>query len=289
MISTDDFADSAEWATPLQITTGGDRLHNMTLPTQGVASLMILGLFAQAQHRGRRRFRTCPWPGRTKQAFIRRNRALGDPLTMVVPAEQWLDDGELDALAGRINMQRAMPWPFKPAEGDTIGMGSADRYGNVVSFIQSVYWEFGSGMTCPLTGVFFQNRGAVFSLQPGPNQLQPGKRPFHTLNPATAYLADGRIMAYGTMGGEGQPQSHAAIFTRYARFRMPLQQALTAPHWLLGRTWGASSTNVKLESRLEPAVIAALSGSRPRCRGDCRLFGSMWSCGRGGATSKRVE
>jgi gamma-glutamyltranspeptidase/glutathione hydrolase len=88
--------------------------------------------------------------------------------------------------------------------------------------------------------------------------LQPGKRPFHTLNPALAYLQDGRIMAYGTMGGEGQPQTQAAIFTRYARFGMPLQEAITAPRWLLGRTWGASSTNLKLESRFDPGLVEQL-------------------------------
>jgi gamma-glutamyltranspeptidase/glutathione hydrolase len=255
-----DFAAySAERVTPLQMTTGGDRLHNMTPPTQGVASLMILGLFDRLGIAAGEGFdHIHGLVEATKQAFIRRNRDLGDPLTMAVPAQQWLDDGELDILADRINMRHAMPWPYKPAEGDTIWMGAADRYGNVVSFIQSVYWEFGSGVTCPQTGVFFQNRGAGFSLQPGPNQLQPGKRPFHTLNPAMAYLADGRVMAYGTMGGEGQPQTQAAIFTRYARFGMPLQQAITAPRWLLGRTWGASSTNLKLENRFDPQLIEAL-------------------------------
>jgi gamma-glutamyltranspeptidase/glutathione hydrolase len=256
----DDFgAYRAEFVKPLHIETLGDKLHNMTPPTQGVASLMILGLFDRLGVKAGESFEHVHGlVEATKQAFIRRNRDLGDPLTMTVPAQQWLDDGELDRLSGRIDMQRAMPWPHRPAEGDTIWMGAADRYGNVVSFIQSVYWEFGSGVTCPQTGVFFQNRGAGFSLQPGANQLHPGKRPFHTLNPAMAYLADGRIMAYGTMGGEGQPQTQAAMFTRYARFGMPLQQAITAPRWLLGRTWGASSTNLKLENRFDPQLMAAL-------------------------------
>ena len=106
--------------------------------------------------------------------------------------------------------------------------------------------------------MFFQNRGAGFSLAPGPNRLAPGRLPFHTLNPALARLADGRVMAYGTMGGEGQPQTQAAMFTRHARFGMPLQEAITAPRWLLGRTWGDASTSLKVESRLDPAVCEAL-------------------------------
>jgi gamma-glutamyltranspeptidase/glutathione hydrolase len=140
-------------------------------------------------------------------------------------------------------------------------MGACDVEGTVVSFIQSVFWEFGSGLTCPDTGVFFQNRGAGFSLAPGPNQLAPGKRPFHTLNPAMAELRDGRIMAYGTMGGEGQPQTQSAVFTRYAQFGMDLQAAVTAPRWLLGKTWGQDTTSLKLEDRFDPVLIAALRGA----------------------------
>jgi len=278
----EDFAACrAERVTPLEMKTRGDTLHNMVPPTQGVASLMILGLFDRLNvGQGEGFDHIHGLIEATKQAFIRRNRDLGDPLTMTMPAQDWLDDHELDKLAGRIDGKRALPWPHKPADGDTIWMGAADRYGNVVSFIQSVYWEFGSGLTCPQTGVFFQNRGAGFSLQPGPNQLAPGKRPFHTLNPALAYLADGRVIAYGTMGGEGQPQTQAAIFTRYARFGMPLQQAITAPRWLLGRTWGASSTNLKLESRFDARLTAALRAAGHEVE-DIAPFSDL--CGHAGA------
>lgn len=245
--------------TPLQLQTNGDTLYNMIPPTQGVASLMILGLFDRlAVTSGESFDHLHGLIEATKLAFIRRNRELGDPAAMSGDAQDWLESEGLDQLATRIDGKSALPWPHRPAEGDTIWMGAADRYGNVVSFIQSVYWEFGSGLTCPETGVFFQNRGAGFSLQPGPNQLQPGKRPFHTLNPAMAHLKDGRIMAYGTMGGEGQPQTQAAMFTRYARFGMSLQQAITAPRWLLGRTWGAASTNLKIENRFDPDLVSDL-------------------------------
>ncbi len=187
-----------------------------------------------------------------------RNAGLGDPDFMAEPAQDWLADDRLDALAARIDMKNAFPWPHEPADGDTIWMGAADRYGNVVSFIQSVYWEFGSGLTCPETGVFFQNRGAGFSLAPGPNRLAPGKRPFHTLNPALAHLRDGRVIAYGTMGGEGQPQTQAAVFSRHVLFGEDLQAAVTAPRWLLGRTWGEETTTLKLEDRFDPALVARL-------------------------------
>jgi gamma-glutamyltranspeptidase/glutathione hydrolase len=180
---------------------------------------------------------------------------------MATPAQDWLDPTALDALAKQIDPARARPWPEVAKPGDTIWMGTADDQGCVVSFIQSVFWEFGSGLVCPETGVFFQNRGAGFSLSAGPNQLRPYARPFHTLNPALAKLNDGRVLAYGTMGGEGQPQTQAAVFSRYAMFGQDLQQAVTAPRWLLGKTWGDATTSLKLEDRFPPELVTALKSA----------------------------
>ncbi|MFV0245060.1 MAG: gamma-glutamyltransferase family protein [Qingshengfaniella sp.] len=243
---------------PLTVRTSRGQLWNMTPPTQGVASLMILALFDRLGVTEGEGFAHLHGViEATKQAFLIRNAQLGDG----APAQDWLADARLDAMAARIDPARALPWPHDPQEGDTIWMGATDRDGTVVSFIQSVFWEFGSGLTCPETGVVFQNRGAAFSLVPGPNMLAPGKRPFHTLNPALAELQDGRVMAYGTMGGEGQPQTQAAVFTRYAHFGTGLQQAVTAPRWLLGKTWGDDSTTLKLEDRFDPALIARLTAA----------------------------
>jgi gamma-glutamyltranspeptidase len=114
----------------------------------------------------------------------------------------------------------------------------------------------------PKTGLCWQNRGSSFRLAKGGwNPLRSGAKPFHTLNPALARFVDGRVMAYGTMGGEGQPQTQAAVFSRYARFGVPLQEAVTRPRWLLGRTWGEESTSLKLEDRFDPALVAALTGA----------------------------
>jgi gamma-glutamyltranspeptidase/glutathione hydrolase len=138
-------------------------------------------------------------------------------------------------------------------------MGAIDREGRAVSFIQSIYWEFGSGIVLRDIGIHWQNRGISFSLDPKAlNTLKPGAKPFHTLNPSLARFDDGRVMPFGTMGGEGQPQTQAAVFTRYARFGQTLQQAVSAPRWLLGRTWGDESTSLKLESRIAPDVVQAL-------------------------------
>ncbi len=135
-------------------------------------------------------------------------------------------------------------------------MGAADASGLVVSYIQSLYWEFGSGCVLPATGVLMQNRGASFSLDPKSlNALEPGRQPFHTLNPALAVLGDGRVMAYGAMGGDGQPQTQAAVFTRHVLYRAPLADALARPRWLLGRTWGSTVTTLRMEDGFDGNVI----------------------------------
>lgn len=252
----------AETQVPLRIETSHGTLFNLGAPTQGMASLAILGIFDRLGVTAGEGFdHIHGLVEATKQAFLLRNRELGDPSSMRAPAQDFLDDARLDAMATAVDRQRALPWPHVPHEGDTIWMGAADRHGTVVSFIQSTFWEFGSGLVCPTTGVAFQNRGAGFGLAGGPNMLAPGKRPFHTLNPALAVLTDGRVMAYGTMGGEGQPQTQSAVFTRYTQFRMPLQEAITAPRWLLGKTWGDDTTSLKLERTFDASLIAALQAA----------------------------
>ena len=125
----------------------------------------------------------------------------------------------------------------------------------------------------PATGVLMQNRGASFSLDPKAlNALAPGRRPFHTLNPALAALKDGRVIAYGTMGGDGQPQTQAAVFTRHVAFGQPLERALDAPRWLLGRTWGSTHTNLRLESRFDEKSDRPADGGRSRRRGSRRAL-----------------
>jgi gamma-glutamyltranspeptidase/glutathione hydrolase len=104
-----------------------------------------------------------------------------------------------------------------------------------------------------------QNRGASFSLdKDAANPLAPGRLPFHTLNPALAVLKDGRIIAYGTMGGDGQPQTQAMVFSRYAMFGKALPEAIEAPRWLLGRTWGSPNTSLRLEGRFDGNLIDRL-------------------------------
>ncbi|WP_088344906.1 MULTISPECIES: gamma-glutamyltransferase [Rhodomicrobium] len=252
-------AFAARRVDPVSVRLAAGEIFNMPPPTQGIASLMILGIFERLGVSEAEGFaHVHGLIEATKRAFIRRNAHLGDPARMAPGWQDWLSPEILAQEAAAIDPARAAPWPHRALPGDTIWMGAADADGCVVSYIQSIFWEYGSGLVLPETGVLWQNRGASFTLADGPNALEPGRLPAHTLNPALARLADGRTLAYGTMGGEGQPQTQAAIFSRHVLFGEDMQAAVTAPRWLLGRTWGAEATNLKLESRFPPQLVEAL-------------------------------
>jgi len=253
-------AHRAERPAPLHATMGGARLFNTAPPTQGLASLLILALFDRLDVEEVEGFAHLHGlVEATKQAFLIRDAHVGDVAHMTLDAQALLADAaRLDELAARIDSRSALPWPQPSPPGDTCWFAAADAEGRVVSAIQSTYFEFGSGVVLPRTGITWQNRGSCFRLaEDGWNALKPGRKPFHTLNPALARFDDGRVMAYGTMGGEGQPQTQAAIFTRYA-LGVGLQEAVTRPRWLLGRTWGEESTSLKVESRFDPVLVLAL-------------------------------
>ena len=250
----------ATFAEPLSVKLRAGTLFNTPPPTQGLASLMILALFE--------RLRVAEPDGfdyvhgiveATKRAFRVRDRAVTDPSRLPGPLDRYLDAKFLDGEANKIDRKKAAPWPARAGDGDTIWMGAADASGLVVSYIQSLYWEFGSGCVLPKTGVLMQNRGASFSLDAKAlNALSPGRLPFHTLNPAVAVLTDGRVIGYGTMGGDGQPQTQAMMFSRHVLYGQPLDKALAAPRWLLGRTWGSTVTNLRIEPRFDGNVIDRL-------------------------------
>ncbi len=245
---------------PLSLRLDGVTLHNCPPPTQGLASLMILGLFERLGVRaGESAAHYHGLIEATKRAFAVRDRVVTDFDRGRVDPADFLTPTSLAREAAAIDMGRAAPRLGLPDAGDTVWMGAIDRSGLAVSFIQSVYWEYGSACVLPATGICWQNRGTAFSLDPAAtNPLAPGRRPFHTLNPPLAVFDDGRVLAYGSMGGDGQPQFQAQIFTRYRDFGFSPADAIDAPRFLYGRTWGAESLTVKVEDRFDPAGIAAL-------------------------------
>ena len=253
----------ATLAEPLRVTLASGTLLNTDAPTQGAVSLMILALFARLGVREAEGFdHIHGLVEATKRALRMRDRLITDPKYLSHSLQRVLEDRYLAGETMKIDRRKAAPWPLAPNAGDTIWMGAADTSGLVVSYIQSLYWEFGSGCVLPRTGLLMQNRGSSFSLQPGAlNYLSPGRLPFHTLNPALAVLNDGRIMAYGCMGGDGQPQTQSAVFTRHVDFREPLLEALDRPRWVLGRTWGTARITLRLEPRFDESVVEALAAA----------------------------
>lgn len=253
---------------PLEVEVSGARIYNTPPPSQGVASLLILGIYdaltSAAEQRGER--------GKTdgfalvhdlvectKQAFLLRDAHVADPGHLRRYMPELLKPEYMRELAGVVDRSRATAWQTGPGAGDTVWFGVIDSAGRAVSCIQSIYFEFGSGVVLPETGLTWHNRGLGFSLDSAhPNYIGPRKRPFHTLNPALALFADGRVMPYGCMGGEGQPQSQAAVFARYAWLGYDLQAAIAAPRWVLGRTWGDSDASLKIEDNFSPEIKSAL-------------------------------
>jgi oxamate amidohydrolase len=250
----------AALAEPLRVKTPAATVYNTDAPTQGVVSLMILALFARLDVGKAEGFdHIHGLVEATKRALRMRDRVVTDPNYLAHSLDRCLDDSFISGEAMKIDRRKAAPWPLTAGTGDTIWMGAADASGLVVSYIQSIYWEFGSGCVLPRTGVLMQNRGASFSLDPRAlNVLAPGRVPFHTLNAAIAVLRDGRVVAYGSMGGDGQPQTQGALFTRHVLYRQPLAAALDRPRWLLGRTWGSAVTNLRLEAGFDGNLIDRL-------------------------------
>ncbi len=248
---------------PLQLQHSLGKVYNMTPPTQGVVSLMILGILDRLDLK-RFKLDSAEYVHHcveaTKQAFKIRDQYITDPAYMQRNPQSFLQPQFLQTLANAINPIKALPWGQGKGPADTIWMGVVDKHGCCVSFIQSIYHEFGAGIVLPTSGINWQNRGCSFSLNPASlNALEPLRKPFHTLNPALALFKNGRSMVYGTMGGDGQPQTQCAIFTRTALYGLDPQEAISRPRWLLGRTWGQTSDSLKLEARFDPLVIAELA------------------------------
>ena len=252
----------ARWREPLSLRLKTATLYNTPAPTQGVASLIILGIYERLRPPKPEGFAHAhALIEATKRAMAIRDRACVDFDHATHDFDALLSPANLDREAAKIDLRRAAPWPPKPDRGGTVWMGAIDRDGLAVSFIQSVYMDYGSGCLLPRTGVLMQNRGAAFSLDPqARNPLTPGRRPYHTLNPPLAAFADGRALAYGSKGADGQPQFQAQVFTRIAAGET-LEAALAAPRHFFTGGLGEPAATVKLEEGYDDSVASALAAA----------------------------
>ncbi|MHC4419387.1 MAG: gamma-glutamyltransferase family protein [Planctomycetota bacterium] len=253
-------AHQADWVRPISIDYHGLTLHEIPPNGQGLAALLMLGI---VDHHG---LQDQPVDSARslhlqieamKLAFADAHRYIADPAWMDVKVEALLDHEYLARRASLIHPGRAGdPGAGTPRPGGTVYLTAADAEGTMVSFIQSNYTGFGSGIVIPGTGIALQNRGACFTLEKGhPNEAAPGKRPYHTIIPGFVTRGEKPVMSFGVMGGLMQPQGHAQVLIRIADYGQNPQAALDAPRWRV-----EGGLEVVIEPGFEPRVYDELRG-----------------------------
>jgi gamma-glutamyltranspeptidase/glutathione hydrolase len=250
-----------EWFDPLSTTYGGVEVFELGPNNQGQLALEALNFAAEigaGEHPYDSAERVHAFAEATKLAFHDGHHYVTDPDYADVPPLH--GPAYARERASHVGEQAredvAVGPPGAPGEdADTVLLCVADAAGNVVSYINSRYKGFGSGLVAGETGIALQNRGASFSLDPeDPNRLEPGKRPFHTLVPALARFGEEDWAAFGTMGGYMQPQGHVQVLANLVDYGMGLQRALDEPRW----RYRADGT-LAIEDRLAEGVGPALA------------------------------
>lgn len=250
-------AHTSSWVDPISTDYRGYDVWEMPPNGQGIAALMALNLLEPFELHTMQRESELAYHLQLeaiKLAFADTQRYVGDPERAAVPTEALLSKAYAEQRRKLIGSRAAEPAPGDPLRGGTVYLCAADDDGMMVSFIQSNYMGFGSGIVVPGTGIALQNRGAGFSLQAGhPNELAPGKRPFHTIIPA--FLSQGAtpIGPFGVMGGHMQPQGHVQMVLNTVDWDLNPQSSLDAPRWY----WD-QGREVLLERGVAPAIADAL-------------------------------
>ncbi|WP_246516470.1 gamma-glutamyltransferase [Salicibibacter cibarius] len=264
-----DFEDhQIDWEDPITTNYRGYDVYQVKPNTQGITVLMMLNMLESYDMAAIGDGTTDYYhllAETTKLKFRYRDEWVTDPSSITVPYDLLLSKSFSKKVRTHLSWEEVYSLddleelPDTQGSRDTVYLSVTDKDGNGVSLIQSIYHEFGSGFIPEGTGILLQNRGSYFSLEEDHiNTLEPNKRTFHTIIPAMA-LKDGKLfMLYGSMGGEGQPQTQCALFTRVVDFGYNMQQAIEAPRWLYGKTWGEDSSTLKLEERISAKTMEAL-------------------------------
>ena len=257
MTAADLAAYQPEWVEPIAQDYRGYTLHEIPPNGQGIAALIALGILDKFD------IAALPVDGIASQhlqieamklAFADVYQHVAEPRSMRMTAAQMLDDGYLASRARLINPQRAQDFgPGHMPQGGTIYLSAADASGMMVSFIQSNYMGFGSGVVVPGYGLSLQNRGHGFTLRAdSDNLVGPGKRPFHTIIPAFLTKSGKPVMSFGVMGGDMQPQGHLQTLVRMLDYKQQPQAACDAPRWRF------NAGLVNAEQGFEPATAQGL-------------------------------
>lgn len=234
----------AEWIEPISTEYHGYTFWEIPPNGQGLTALMALNILRDMELG---EYGTTPYyhalMEAIKLAFADAHTYIADPKKAPVPLQGLLSQSYANQRRALIQPNKAMPpqHGFPPKQGDTVYLTVADGKGNMVSWIQSLYMGFGSGLTAGTTGVQLQNRGANFSLVEGHlNEAGGGKRPFHTIIPGFITKGNEAFSSFGVMGGFMQPQGHVQVGLNMVQFGMDPQTALDAPrfNWVEGMTFG---------------------------------------------------
>ena len=270
----------AEWVEPISIDYRGKCLHEIPPNGQGLAALIALGIL--------RNFDMQQYPidsadslhlqiEAMKIALAEAHRHIADPDYMAANPSDFLQGDFLANRAQEIRIDRAAhPAATIPADHGTVYLTAADKNGMMVSFIQSNYMGFGSGIVIPGTGISMQNRGCGFVIEEGhPNCVEGGKRPYHTIIPGFVTQNGRPLMSFGVMGGHMQPQGHVQMMTRIFDYGQNPQAACDGTRWIVNRDF-----SIDLESGFSPAVTRELKNRGHNIRPEAPAF---LSGGLGGA------
>lgn len=258
MTAADLAAYRPEWVTPTRKDYRGYTLHEIPPNGQGIAAQIALGMLERFDLAG------LPVDGPEAQhlqieamklAFADTYRYVADPRAMPLAPEAMLDPAYLAERAKLIDPGRAQVFgPGQPPPGGTVYLTAADESGMMVSFIQSNFMGFGSGVVVPGWGISLQNRGYGFVLDGNsPNAVAPGKRPFHTIIPGFLTRDGAPVMSFGVMGGNMQPQGHVQTLVRMIDHHQNPQAACDAPRWRV-----SEGLDINVESAMPAATLERL-------------------------------
>lgn len=252
-IGREDLAEySAEWVSPITLDAGDYTVHVPPPNSQGTTLLWMLQEALDARP---------PAPLTATGSLVRAKKIAFNLRDALITDPNFMEEDPEALLGTRRMSQEGEQSSQTQSRGDTVFLAAWDASGTLVSMIQSIYYEFGSGVVVPEWGVILQNRGAYFSLdEASPNVLRPRKRTLHTLMCAAVHhhVRDERV-ALGTMGGDGQPQILAQLLTHWLS-GMDWEEAIWAPRWVHGRVdVGESLDSIRYESRMDDEQLQALS------------------------------
>ncbi len=266
LLAEEDFkAHTSDWGEPISTEYRGFRVYETQPNTQAISTLIALNVLENFNLKERNHLSADTihiMVEAIRLAYEDRARYVADPSYIKIPVERLLSKSYASELRSRISLSRALPYADNASikeEGDTTYFAVVDKDRNCVSCVQSLYHPFGSRIVVGRSGVTLHNRGSYFTLDSKHhNRLEPGKRPFHTLCASITFSEDEPYIVLGSMGGDGQPQTHLQILSSIIDYGLNIQEAIYTPRWLLPGTIYEKHKILLLEGSFLGSVVEGL-------------------------------